>query len=68
MAEYDQSSVKEVLMSRDGDSADEAQERIDEAQAEIDELLENEGSLMDAEQIIEDHFGLEPDYLMDFLE
>ena len=67
MPEYDQNSVKAILMSRDGDSDEEAQERIDEAQSDINELLDNDGGLCEAEDIISDHFGLEPDYLMDFL-
>ena len=61
------SEIKQILMDRDGDSADEAQERIDAAQEDIAALLDSDGSLCDAEDIIQDHFGLEPDYLVELL-
>lgn len=60
-------SIKEILMDRDGMAEDEAQDLIDDAQGEIIDLLDNDGSLCDAEQVIADYFGLEPDYLLELL-
>jgi hypothetical protein len=64
--DYDKAHVKRILMERDGDSAEEAQDRIDAAQEEIDSLIED-GDLLEAEDVIADHFGLEPDFVMDFI-
>lgn len=61
-------TVKEILMRRDGNTEEEAQARIDEAQEEMDRILTDNGTLSQAERVIYDHFGLEPDYLMEFLE
>ena len=60
-------SIKDVLMNRDEMSEDEAQDLINDARAEVEDLLDNDGSLCDAEQIIADYFQLEPDYLMELL-
>jgi len=65
-------TVKQVLMRRDGNTESEAQERIDCFVEELNDLLggENENAilcLMDAESLVADHFGLEPDYLMEFI-
>lgn len=59
--------IKEVLMTRDGLTAEEADERISEVKEQLNELLEDGGSLDQAEEIIEDEFGLEPDYLEELL-
>jgi hypothetical protein len=55
MSEY---SIKKVLMERDGTSEAEALEMIAEARKEI---LEGE----DPQDVLEDWFGLEPDYIFD---
>ena len=68
MPDYDKNNVKQILMERDGLSDEEAQDAVDDAQSDINDLLENDGGLMEAEDVISDHFGLEPDYLMDFLD
>lgn len=66
---YDKEAVKKVLMERDGNTEEEAQDRIDNAQEDINEVLDKEqASVLDLEYMIEDHFGLEPDYLMGFME
>jgi len=56
----DDYSIKEVLMRRDGLSADEADDQIEEARARV---LEGE----DPEEILLEDFGLEPDYIFDLL-
>ena len=60
-------SVRQVLMRRDGLTCDEAQDLITEFEIELEELIELDGSLCEAEDLLADHFGLEPDYLMEFL-
>ena len=55
-------SIKEILMRRDGMSEEEAEELIDQAKASLYNYLaedDEEG----AENICEEFFGLEPDYL-----
>ena len=55
------SDLKTVLMTRDGLSSEEADKLIDHAK---DRVLYGE----DPEEILEDEFGLEPDYIMDLLD
>jgi hypothetical protein len=65
---YSKAAVKKILMERDGDSAEEAQDRIDSFVEELETMFEeNPLGLLDAEDLVADHFGLEPDYLFDFL-
>jgi len=54
-------SIKEILMSRDGCTEEDALEQIEIAKEELYEHLEA-GRMDYAENICEDHFGLEPDY------
>jgi len=56
------STIKQILMKRDGLSAEEADELIDEAKEDVDYLLSN-GDMDGAYNVCQDHFGLEPDYL-----
>ena len=58
--------LKAVLMERDGITSREADDLIKGALDRLYDAAER-GSLVDAEEIIEDEFGLEPDYLDDFL-
>jgi len=65
-------TVKQVLIRRDGNTESEAQDRIDCFVAELNDLLGCESDnamlcLLDAESLVADHFGLEPDYLMEFI-
>ena len=55
-----------ILMSRDGMTYEEAKGLFDEAQAEFYQLLD-EGAYMSADDICEEYFGLEPDYMEDLL-
>lgn len=59
-------SLKKVLMERDGISADHADILIEEAQEQLQIYLA-EGELDYAEDICNEFFGLEPDYLMELL-
>ena len=59
-------SIKEVLMDRDGMSEGEAQELINDAEEAFNEYL-SDGDIASAEQICLEYFGLEPDYLDEFM-
>ena len=54
-------------MERDGISEDEAQEIFDFAQMEAEVCVE-EGDYNGLEDIMLEHFGLEPDYIFDLIE
>ena len=56
------SKIKKVLMKRDGMSSEEADNLIDEAREALQNYL-NEGDSFGAENVCEEFFGLEPDYL-----
>jgi hypothetical protein len=60
-------SIKQILMKRDGVSENEADNQIDIAVEELMEALQS-GDMDVAEDICLDHFGLEPDYIMDLLD
>lgn len=62
-------TLKEVLMRRDGNTEEEAEDRIQKAVDELEELLEGDEtpSILEAEDVVKDHFGLEPDYLEELL-
>lgn len=53
-------TLKQVLMRRDGLSAAEAQRAVNAARQRV---WEGE----DPEEVLEEEFGLEPDYVMDLL-
>ena len=53
-------SIKQILMRRDGMSADEAEEFIQEAREAVAEG-------QDPEEVCYDYFGLEPDYIWELL-
>jgi len=55
------SKLRRVLIDRDGCTPEEAQELIDLAKAEV-----AEGA--DPEEVLSEHFGLEPDYVFELLE
>jgi len=54
-------------MERDGESREDAIELVKNFKKELKQLIEDKGSLDDAEELVELHFGLEPDYLEEFL-
>ena len=57
-------TIKEVLMTRDDMTPEDADDLIAEAQAEFDSYIA-EGDVGSAEQICSDWFGLEPDFLIE---
>jgi hypothetical protein len=59
-------TIKEVLMRRDGMSAEDADREIADAKATLQDYLAN-GDVCSAEDICEEFFGLEPDYLMELI-
>jgi hypothetical protein len=59
--------VMKILMERDGESREDAIELVKNFKKELKQLIEDKGSLDDAEELVELHFGLEPDYLEEFL-
>ena len=58
-------TIKQVLMQRDNMTAEAADELIADAQATFDAYIQ-EGDTESAENICEEFFGLEPDYLVEF--
>lgn len=57
-------SIKQVLIRRDGMTADEADDLIQEAKEDLHERLDAGEMPFD---ICEEWFGLEPDYIMDIM-
>ena len=53
-------SIKQILMWRDGISAEDADELIEEAR---DAVIEGQ----DPEEVCQEFFGLEPDYIWELL-
>lgn len=58
--------VKSVLMRRDNVTEAEADELIGYFKQDLEECIQH-GDLQEAEELLMDYFGLEPDYLMEFL-
>jgi len=59
-------SIKSILMARDNMSADEADNLIAEAEIAFQVYLD-EGDISGAEDICNEYFSLEPDYLDEFI-
>lgn len=58
--------IKTILMERDGMTAKEAECLIKDAKKALDEYLAD-GDSESAENICEEFFGLEPDYILELL-
>ena len=58
------SSIKKILMDRDGMTEAEAEDLIEQAREDMMERL-GEGEMPD--DICEEWFGLEPDYIMELI-
>ena len=58
--------IAQVLMERDGMAEEEANEQVRQCREELLEMIAN-GNEMDAYEICQDWFGLEPDYLTELL-
>jgi len=59
-------SLKSVLIKRDGITAEEADDQIQDARRQFNSYLDS-GDLESAEHICQEYFGLEPDYVIEFL-
>jgi len=60
--------IKEILMTRDGITEEEAKDLIEETQAEFDDLMEDDNpSICAADDILAKNLGLEPDYMEAFI-
>ncbi len=59
-------TIREILMTRDGMTADEADNLINEAREQLFDYLA-EGDMSGAEEICSEFFGLEPDYLFELM-
>jgi len=60
-------TIKEILMDRDGMDEIEADDLIEEAKEALQEYLAD-GDMESAENICEEFFGLEPDYVMELID
>ena len=60
------SDLKSVLMKRDEITSDEADDLIKAARDELFELID-QGETEEAENICENHFGLEADFIMELM-
>lgn len=60
-------SIVEILMRRDGDTRQEAEERVSECKRRLYEEAVDVGDYDAAEDIVAEELGLEPDYLMELL-
>lgn len=58
---------EKVLMNRDGDNKEEAQQHREEARQELYDILENGGGYDDVEDMMLGYYGLEMDYIFDLL-
>ncbi len=59
-------SIKEILMDRDGMSAEDAEDLIEDAKEQLLEYIDA-GDFEGAENICEEYFGLEPDYISEIM-
>ena len=59
------SELKRILMRRDGLTSAEADERIAEVR---DRIGSGEIGICEMDEVMENEFGLEPDYIMDLLD
>jgi hypothetical protein len=59
-------TIREILMTRDGMTADEADNLINEARGQLFDYLAD-GDMAGAEEICSEFFGLEPDYLFELM-
>lgn len=60
--------IIQILTRRDGMTYDEARRYLKEVREEIAEAIEEQASLEEIEDIIMSELGLEPDYVIYFLE
>lgn len=59
--------IVKVLMDRDGLTEEMAEDMMKDAIDEFNLLSEDETAVIDTEEFLSEWFGLEPDYIFDFL-
>ena len=59
-------TVKQIIVRRDKISEEDADTLIAAFKGELQDLLDENAYLQQAEDLLEDYFGLEPDYLDEF--
>ena len=64
---YGKEAIIQILMERDELSPLEAANIVDDVQYQITDAVDNDCTLEELEDIIDDYLGLEPDYLECFL-
>lgn len=62
-----QDSIVNILQKRDGVSHAEAEQQWEEFQAIFNEMLSDDADLDDIEEEFMSFFGLEPDYLLEYI-
>lgn len=60
---YPASEIVPILMERDGITREEAEQQLFEARREAKGIYDHDA----LEESLSDHFGLEPDYIMELL-
>ena len=58
--------IIKILMERDGDTYEEAKERVEETEFAIQEAIRYDDYLQ-VDEIMFEYLGLEPDYIMDII-
>ncbi len=58
--------IKEIIMKRDGLSEADADDAIASAKTDLQDMIEA-GDTMEAMDVCQDHFGLEPDYIEELM-
>lgn len=61
-------TVKEILMKRDNMSESDANDLINSFKDELETAMSYGEGLCEYENLIEEYFGLEPDYLDEFMD
>lgn len=64
---YSKEAIVRILMRRDGLYRLNAEDIVDQCQYEITDAIDDNCSLEELEEIIDDYLSLEPDYLEAFL-
>ena len=60
--------IVKILIERDKMSQQEAEDLLMEAKQEAENILDEDGGLEDIENVLNDYFGLEPDYIFDLID
>lgn len=67
MKENKMRNVKQILIERDGMTEQEADALIADYKRDFQQVLDDGGDYEEACMLMEDYFGLEPDYIEEFI-